>query len=282
MDTRNANMKRSMCLALTVLSVGLLPAETRRSLRNVETSKNRTDEKQASLPVASDRMTDSKDTTTIKTTFTGPKNGWGFVRIPCLYYSTQGKKLGTLAGGLLFKYLDVKPTSKNWVLVSTLKRGTAWEGPYLLDSANVVVYEGNPDTVSPDLLGNLAAYFTLTGKISERQSELEQTAWAANPHYESAKQAQKLYLESISQAAEMEKQASALTGFRKTKADEALRAFKYEQVRLKSRADQEATAYRAWKDTHPVDSSTQAADPQLKALDLSLREAKAKVHDFVP
>ena len=220
--------------------------------------------------------------TATQITFLGPKSGWGFVQTACPYYSPQGKKLGVLPGGTPFKYTGVKPSSKNDMLVSSVKRGEAWEGPYLLDCADLAAYGGDPGALEPQTLENLAAYFTIKGKIADREAALAQEALAANPHYESAKQAQRAYQDSVVKAADMEKQMLSLTGLRKAKADDALRAFKYEQVRIKAKADREAAAYKAYKDAHPAAPAARAADPQLRELEQALGAAKAKVKDLVP
>ena len=233
------------------------------------------------LNVAPPSREPARDSVT-KFTFLGPKSGWGFVLKTSPCYSPQGKNLGTLPGGTPFKYTAVKTSSKNAMLVSTVKRGETWEGPYLLDCTDIAAYEGAPDALDPQTLQNLAAYFTINGKIADREAELAQKNLAANPHYESAKKAQQAYQDSIAKAAEMEKQMLALTGARKAKADDALRAFKYEQIHIKAKADQEAAAYKAWKDAHPADPSKRPADPQLGELEQALRAAKAKVENLVP
>jgi len=217
-----------------------------------------------------------------KIAFLGPKSGWGFVQTTSPYYSQQGKRLGTLPGGTPFKYTDVKNSSKNAMLVSSVKRDTAWEGPYLLDCTDIVAYEGDPASQDPQTLQNLAAYFTIKGKIAEREAALAQKALEANPYFESARQTQQAYQNSIVKAAEMEKQMLSLTGARKAKADDALRTFKYEQVRIKAKADQSAAAYKTWKEAHPSDAAKRPADPQLSELEQALRTAKAKVEDLVP
>ena len=214
--------------------------------------------------------------------FLGPKSGWGFVQTTSPYYSPQGKNLGTLPGGTPFKYTDVKNSSKNAMLVSTVKRGKAWEGPYLLDCTDIVAYEGSPNTQDPQSIQNLAAYFTLKGKVADREAELEQRILTANPHYESARRAQQAYQDTIAKADVMEKQLNTLSGVHKAKADDALRALKYEQVRIKSKADLEAAAFKAWKVAHPADPSKRNADPQLRELEQALKDAKAKVEKLIP
>lgn len=273
--------------ALSVLA-GTASAQVKKSSRNLEPLTKRPGGGSASaqsgnsgLNISTPPREAPKDTVT-KVTFLGPKKGWGFVQATCPYYSPQGKHEGTLPGGTLFKYTDVKATSKNAMLVCTVNRRDAWEGPFLLDCTVVAAYEGAPETLNPETVANLGAYFSLKGKIADRKEALADEALALNPHFDSARQTQRAYKDSIAKAAEMEKQMNTLTGPNKAKADEALRAFKYEQVRIKAKADAEARTYKTWKEAHPIDPAKLAADPQLQALEQELLEAQAKVAKLVP
>jgi hypothetical protein len=282
-------MKRVLTVTVLVLTACAASAELKKSSRNLTPLLS----KQTGAGTASARSGNTglssatppreaaADTVT-RVTFLGPKAGWGFVQETSPYYSPLGKNLGKLPGGTLFKYNDVKSTSKNAMLVATVKRGEAWEGPFLLDCTVIAAYEGDPGALSPDTVKDLGAYFTLKGKIADRKEALKDAALAANPHFDSARQSQQLYQASIVTAAEMEKRMLTLTGPRKTKADEALRALKYEQVRLKAKADAEARTYKAWKEAHPLDPAKLAADPQLQALERELAAAKAKVGKLAP
>ena len=281
-------MKRALFPSVLLLSACAASAEVKASSRNLAPLAPRPGADRAAArsgnagpSVAAPQSKTPSDTVT-KVTFLGPTRGWGFVRETCPYYTPQGKREGTLPGGTLFKYTDVKASSKNALLACTVKRGEAWAGPFLLDCTTVAAYEGDPDTLDPDTLRNLEAYFTLTGKIIARREALADEALAANPHFEAARQAQQAYQDSIAKADEMEKQMNSLTGPRKAKADEALRALKYEQVRIKAKADDEARAYKTWKEAHPADPAKLAADPQLQALELELQATREKVAKLVP
>lgn len=285
--TIGVSVRRSTCLLVAVLFALAAPAEVKRSARNL-TPLNQPKGQPASarsgetgIGVAVPPKQTAAETVT-KVEFLGPASGWGFVKATSPYYSPQGKRLGTLPGGALFKYSDVKSSSKNAVLVCTVRRGSAWEGPVLLDCTDVAGYEGAPEGLDPQQVADLGAYFTLLGRAADRKAELSEQALSANPHFETARQAQQAYQASAEKAAEMERQMNAVTGPRKTKALDALRALKYEQVALKAAADQEAAAYKQWKDAHPVDESRLASDPQLKALQQELAQAKAKVASLVP
>lgn len=281
-------MKPVVLLAAFCLAVCAASAETKRSSRNFVPLSKRSGTAaagargdNAGMTVAAPAQDQPAETVT-QVTYLGPKSGWGYVKATSPCYSPEGKRLGTLPGGTLFKYSDVKNTSKNAVLVSTVKRGEAWEGPFLLDCTDIAGFEGAPDGIDPEVVKNLASYFTLNGQVEERKEALKLEALSANPHFEAARQAQQEYQASIEKAAEMEKQMNALTGPRKSKALEALRAFKYEQVRIKAKADQAALAYKTWKDAHPLDPAKLTADPQLQALEKALQIARAKVSDLLP
>jgi hypothetical protein len=282
-------MKSVFVLASAVLlTVCSVSAEVKKSSRNLEPLSKRSGAATAStrsgdtgMNLVAPAREPPKETVT-QYSYIGPKQGWGFVQQTSSYYSTQGKHEGTLPGGTLFKYSDVKSSSRNAMLVCTLKRGEAWEGPVLLDCTKVAAYEGDPDKLDPETVNDLGAYFTLKGKIGDRKEVLAEEALAANPYYQTSRQAQKAYQDSILKAAEMEKQLATLTGIRKTKADEALRTLKYEQVQIKAKADKEDRAYAAWKKAHPVDPAKLAADPQLQALEKELEAAHVKVARLVP
>lgn len=263
---------RPILLPVCLLSVLSASAEIKNPLRPVP--KPAPDAPKAKAEPAPDTVT--------HVTFQGPKKGWGFVQTPSPYYSPQGKNLGPLPGGTLFTYNDVKSSSKNAMLVAMVRADGTWRGPFLLDCTDIMAFEGDVSSVSPQTVQNLSAYFSLKGKIAEREAALTEATHAANPHFVSARQAQKTYQESISKAAAMEAKANTLSGAFKSRALEDMRAFKYEQVRLKTKADQEAAAYKAWKDAHPVKPGAFASDPQLAALNQALQAARAKVANLIP
>lgn len=281
-------MRSFFFLAAFCLAACAATAQVRRSSRNLtpltkrpETATAGTASGNTGMNIAAPKRETPPETVT-KVSFLGPKSGWGFIKATAPYYTPEGKHAGTFPGGTLFKYNGVKTSSKNAVLVCTVKRGEAWEGPFLLDYTDIAGYEGDPETLNPALVKNLSDYFTLNGKVADRKAALEENAVALNPHFESAKQAQQAYQDSIGKAAEMEREMNTLTGARKVKADEALRAFKYAQVRIKAKADQAAAVYKAWKEAHPFDPSKLAADPQLKALEQERQAAAAKVPGLIP
>jgi len=219
--------------------------------------------------------------TVVRITFLGPKTGWGFVTRDCPYYSMDGKNMGSLKAGALFKYNDVRPSSKNDMLVSIIRKKGGWTEPCLLPCDCIAAYDGDPEKVDIQIVGDLREYFLTKGQLENRKEELLQNEYQKNPFYGSYQQASKNYNESVETARQMELEANKLTGIRKTRADEELREFKYKQAQLQVRLNEVALKYREWKDKNPVDLS-RIRDPQLDEIKKALQSAKSKVADLVP
>ena len=276
----------SLGVATLVFAGSFAHAEVKGSSRNLQPLTKKPDEPGASARSGNTglgvKAQPSDKSAAAQASFTGPKNGWGFLQAPAPYYSPTGKNLGSLPGGTCFKYTGVETASAMPLLVSTVRNGERWEGPYLLGCRSLALFEGAPDALDAETLRNLAEYFTLMGKVAERKAALAQALRTDNPHAEAAQRARQAYRESIEKAGELEQQRASLTGARKTKADDDLRALKYEQVRLKADADRADADYAAWNAAHPLNPAKQAADPQLRELEQALRASKVKVSELVP
>ncbi|MEI7946037.1 MAG: hypothetical protein WCJ02_05050 [bacterium] len=214
--------------------------------------------------------------------FTGPKSGWGVVKVECPYYSTEGRNSGKLPVGTLITYSGVKPSTKGVVLISKIQRQeNTWEGPFLIEALDVVLYRGELDKMPENQISDIKAYYAIKGKIAERKEQIEEKTQSRNPYFDTAKLWQQRYAESIEKAGKMEEKANALIGPAKSKMVDELRTMKYEQVRIKTQADKEAVNYKAWKDKNPINPSLFSDDAELKALHIQLKEAKEKVKDVV-
>jgi len=281
MRKRTAYAMIALALPALVVSAQTQPKMPLRPLgggssANVGVGRGKAGDKDATEQKAEARKDDAGATAKIQ--FTGPPSGWGVTKAPTPYYTAEGKNLGVLPGGTLFRYSAVKSSSKSLVFEAEVKKqGEGWAGPFLLDSAGLALFEGKPDNVPPDTLSDLLEYYALKSKIAERKAEIEKTEHEKNPAFLSAKRAQEKYTQSTIEASELAAKAEQQKGPAKNKTDEQLRALKYEQVRMKAEADKEAANYKAWKETHPITPETFKADPALAALEKQLAPLKAKL-----
>jgi hypothetical protein len=210
--------------------------------------------------------------------FSGPKSGWGVVNEVCAYYSLEGHNLGKLPVGTMLTYSGVKQSTKSFVLLSKIQRqDKTWEGPFLIEASDVVIYRGAFEKIPDTLMEDIKAYYVIKGQIAARKDQIEEKTLFLNPYFETAKLWQQRYVESIEKAVKMEEKAKALSGVAKNNILDALRSLKYEQVRLKTQADKEAVSYKAWKDQHPINPALFNDDAELKVLQIQLNEAKEKV-----
>lgn len=273
-------MKHMMYWMLTAVPMVAMAAAPIRPLSGTSLNTGKgslnASEKNAPERKAAETLKNETDTVT-KVVFEGPKSGWGITKTATPYYSAEGKNLGALPGGTLFDYSSVKTSSKNMVLEAKVKQGADWTGPFLLDCSSVAIFEGKPDTVSPETVSDLTEFFKVKSKIAERKAELGKGGNEKSPQFLAAKQAQDKYEESIKTATELNVKAEKQAGAARTKTHEQLRELKYEQARLKIEADKEAAKYKAWKEANPVQPEVFKNDAEVIALEKQIAPLKAKL-----
>ncbi|MEI6646646.1 MAG: hypothetical protein WCP12_11475 [bacterium] len=264
------------CLSIVQAETKLTPLKTGggRSLESIKAKKA----PQVSLPSWGPSP---KEETPPAPVFSGSKSGWGIVNEVCAYYSLEGHNMGKLPVGTMLTYSGVKQSTKSFVLISKIQRQEkTWEGPFLIEASDVVIYRGELEKMPDKLMGDLKAYYVIKGQIADRKDQIEEKTLSLNPHFDTAKLWQQRYAESIEKAGKMEEKANVLTGSAKSNMLDALRSLKYEQTRIKTQADNEAMNYKAWKDQHPINPALFNNDAELKVLQTQLKEAKAKIKDM--
>lgn len=265
------------CLAIAQAETKLTPLRTSGG-RSFESLKAK---KEPNLPVPSSPSSQN-EVTPPAPVFSGPKSGWGIIRQACAYYSDEGHNVGKLPAGMLFTYSGVKHSTKSFVLIAKIQlKEKTFEGPFLIEASDVVLYRGEFEKMPEKLIGDIKAYYAIAGQIADRKEQIEEKNQSRNPHFDTAKLWQQRYADSIGKAAKMEEKANTLKGPAKSKMLDELRLLKYEQSRLKIQADREAVNYKAWKDQNPISPSLFSDDAELKVLQVQLKEAKEKVKNVV-
>lgn len=226
--------------------------------------------------------TETDGTQITKVRFTGPDNGWGIVKTPSTYYSTEGKHLGELPGGVLFSYVAVKPTSKSLVLYGKIKRTEQWEGPFLLDYEGLTIFSGELEKMPPSVVEPLVAYFTVSDRITQRKKAIEEAEYSKNPYYASAKSAMDRYDATRLHADELQAKSEKLKGLSRSKVLDELRALKYEQNKVKMVLDRENANYKIWKESHPIPASKYTMDGELQRLQAEYDQLQVAVRKFLP
>lgn len=288
-------MSTHLALVLCLVALGA-SAQVRRSSRNIKPLTQQQRERSERSMMGNSAMTGQKGGGSIgvapanpapdmqkekvKYIYNGPESGWGFLTERMPYYAPDGKNLGKLPAGTLFKFKGKKETAVGTLLVSTYKTEDGkWAGPFLFSCTKIATYEGDPDTVDPEMVGRLQSYFTLGGQIADRKSEIEEERKKRNPHLEPARQAQQNYRATLEKATALEKEMNATTGLRRSKLQDQLRTLKYEQSKIKTKADEIMKQYNAWKAAHPIDPAVFTNDPTLRELEEKRNATGVKVKD---
>jgi len=279
-------MLKVFTISALVMLIGISGVNAARSSsRNLRSlSEQKADELEKARDKAMEALfnqTEQSHASTETITFLGPKNGWGFVIKKASCYSAQGKKLGILDAGTLFKYHDVKSSSGNDMLLARIRRRGEWSQDCLLACPDVAAYEGDPEKVDIKIVKNLRDYFVLKAKVDSYEKQLRQRKSEKNPYYKSYLAVVKKYNESIAVAHKMKIEAEKLTGIRKTTAHENLRSFKYKQEQLKQALHQVGQKYKSYKSEVSINSLA-VDDPELNRLKQELAVAKSKVEDLIP
>ncbi|MFO7937903.1 MAG: hypothetical protein R6V06_09915 [Kiritimatiellia bacterium] len=213
--------------------------------------------------------------------FSGNKTGWGFVKEKSSYYSPEGKYIGKLKAGTLFKYHDVKTTSSNDMLLSHLRDKTGWHGPYLLPCTGIAAYAGTPEDVDIKIVTDLRRYFLLKGEFEQYREKLLYNEYKKNPFYDLYRHAVEEYKATLEKARKMEQNAAKLTGLQRERAYDELREYKYEQAQVKARMEKTGEKYKAWKKQHPVNPD-KIQDEKLLSIQNKMSEIRKRLPDLIP
>jgi len=274
---------------LAVVTCAVRIEGARSSERNLKTLKQQAEEQaeaeqkaqNAAEEAARLQRDNSKNSGVERVVFLGPKTGWGFVKTESPYYSVEGKNLGALQAGTLFKYTDVKQTEKDDVLLAVLRDKSGWHGDYLLPCTGVAAYEGDPEKVDIQIVSDLRNFFLLKGELETYRNSVLENEYRKNPYFEDYRRAAEAYNASVNQARQMEEESAGLSGIQKTQAYEKLREIKYKQEKLLADMRQIGERYREWKELNPIKPEL-LEDDRTRTLRQRMEQIKVRVADLIP
>jgi len=267
-------------LILLVLLVTGKSHAVRSSSRNLKTLQQREAELATRVQTA-EQVPNRSEESRERIKFLGPRKGWGLVSRRCSYYSAQGEHLGELQAATLFKYSDIKSTSRNDMLLATLRDSSGWHGTYLLPCTEVAAYSGTLESVDIKIVADLRDYFQLRGEYDTLRDETLGREYRHNPFFEAYQESAQAYHASVDQAIELEKRVAQLQGIRKNSVLNELRELKYEQTRLEAELRSVRTQYRKWKDEHPVDLE-KLETGRMRGIRVEMEQIRKRLADLIP
>jgi hypothetical protein len=192
------------------------------------------------------------------------KPGWGITFQRTSTYGLDGARLGHVPGGVLLEYRNARVSSAgNMVECVLLENGTP-SAPRLVSKKDVCLFTGTYAKLSAKQRSALLAYYTLSGKIGQRKTELLQASAARNPYFSEYNQAYKTYMAHIDKAKALTAQRDKATELDKSRLEDRLREMKVAETALRTQYDALHAKFRAWKQEHANEIAKAENDPDVK------------------
>ncbi len=205
---------------------------------------------------------------------------WGVLRINASAFRVGGKRISERApGGTLAEITQFVKTKDGVEMARCrLEHNSKWYGPYLIASADIVIYEGTRRDVFYDDLKNLCEYYKVWSAIKAREDELYKSFLNKNPHYRKLRDVTAEYNKMQDSIPELTKKRDSSSGTQRIKYADELRAIEVKQAKMKNEIKELTKQYEKWKASHSMKSYS--SDARYKALLKRLKRILPKVQNI--
>lgn len=207
----------------------------------------------------------------------GETPGWGVTHQRTMTYALDGTRKGYIAAGSVFEYRGVRKSSKGSMAECAVVENGVPSSPVLLSSQDARLFTGSYMKLSAKQLADLQAYYTLSGKIATRKTELLQAAAAKNPFFETYQAAHKKLTDHIEKAKELTALRDKATELDRIRLSDKLREMKMAEGRLRSEYDAVHQKFREWKAQHASELARPENDPDVKQWTQQMSELRPRV-----
>jgi len=149
--------------------------------------------------------------------------------------------------------------------------------PRLVSQKDVLLFTGSYKSLSARQRADLQAYYTLSGKIGLRKTELLQVSAAKNPFFAAYQAAHKKLLAQIDASRALVAQRDSATGLDKVRIEDQLREMKMSENRLRAEYNEEHAKFRAWKEQHAHELPALDNDPSVQAWRQEMAALRASI-----
>jgi hypothetical protein len=194
--------------------------------------------------------------------------GWGITYQKTTYYNSKGAYQGLIAGGTLLNCLKEKLTSsKGELLECQPDSAIKTNSPIFIARKDAHFFTGDYNKLVVKQLEMLKDYYLLNGKISDRRKKLMEDGATLNPHFLASRAAYVALTENIEEASALQKKLATATDSKKMALDEALRALKIKETKLKATFEEEQKKFVEWKKAHANEIPNPDMDSMIKTWD---------------
>lgn len=214
-------------------------------------------------------------------TSSGDVTHWGVTEKPASLYERNGKRLERqLPGGVLVEQVGTGNSSLGEVALCLIWEENRWQGPWLIDAANLFRFAGRRDEVDADELELLLRYCDLNGKIEERRQEILKGNIGDNPHFAPLRDLKLRYDASAARAKKLTAERDTAQGAERGQIADQLRQLKDEEVRLRRQIEELTVKYEDWKRGNARPSADPSQDARIKALTAARQRLLPQLGNF--
>lgn len=210
-----------------------------------------------------------------------PITHWGVAIRDAPLYSTAGKRLSaTLPGGSLVVQSGSGSSSRGDVALCHGWYDNQWQGPWLIDTADLVRFEGDHSEISDSELAPLLRYGRLRAQIAARRDILTKGDVESNPHTSRLRQLKSEYDDAAARAAKLTAQRDEATGAARNRMADELRRLKEEEGRMRREIEAATTRYNEWKNRNTGSAADPSKDPQIREWTGQLNQLMPHLRQF--
>jgi hypothetical protein len=206
---------------------------------------------------------------------------WGVTLLQAPFFEKDGKRREeTLPGGTLVEQVSAKKSSRGEMALCRIWSGSAWAGPYLIATADLIRFPGGRDEVDADALKALMRYAALNARVEARKKELARLGVDANPHAAPLRALKTRYDAAKTKADELTRKRDQTKGIERIRLGDELRKLKEQEPRMRQELTVLTRQYEAWKSNHTVQAADPFQDAEVRGLMEQMQAMLPRLRNF--
>lgn len=213
--------------------------------------------------------------------------GWGVVCKESQIYSSEGKSLKHVPGGTLIEHIGIKTSSIGDMSKCRIWENSSWNGPFLIQTYNVLMFQGTRENVDRKDVDDICRYFSLVQNLENRKKDLNKKAAMKNPYYEKFKETAEKYNALSAKSEELTaKRDSTNTSEKRLKGKQRkergnviaeLNKMKVEETKLQNELKIIQQKYEEWNKEHNSSGIDFTSDAEYMKLSKQILELKKRL-----
>lgn len=207
---------------------------------------------------------------------------WGVIVFDTGAFKQDGKRIPNKApGGTLIEITDAVMTKQGRELASCwCWSGRRWDGPVLIPTTDLLMFEGGRGDILAEDVDNLMAYYKLNASLIARKEAIEKAAIDANPHAARLRDMSAAYNAKAERVKELTSQRDLAKGAARVKIADELRKLEAVNAKEQSALKRQVDLYNKWKENHAQEPADFEKDREYASIKRKMSELHPKVEMF--